>query len=104
MRGWMLAGAAVMMASGAMAEQPETAQIIDEGLNRSQAMTNASQLMDGIGGRLTNSPSLRRAETWAMGKFSSYGLANVHKEAFDFGRGGSWSAGRGDLSSRDRAR
>lgn len=87
MRGWMLAGAAVMMASGAMAEPRETAQIIDEGLNRSQVMTNASQLMDGIGGRLTNSPSLRRAETWAMGKFSSYGLANVHKEAFDFGRG-----------------
>jgi carboxypeptidase Q len=76
-----------MMASGAMAEPPETARIIDEGLNRSQLMTNASQLMDGIGGRLTNSPSLRRAETWAMGKLSGYGLANVHKEAFDFGRG-----------------
>ncbi|MEG3155172.1 M20/M25/M40 family metallo-hydrolase [Sphingomonas sp. RB1R13] len=87
MRGWMLAGVAAMMASGAMAEPPETARIIDEGLNRSQLMTNASQLMDGIGGRLTNSPSLRRAETWAMGKFSGYGLANVHKEAFDFGRG-----------------
>ena len=56
-------------------------------MNRSQLMTTASQLMDGIGGRLTNSPSLRRAEDWAVGTFRSYGLANVHKEPFQFGRG-----------------
>ena len=89
MKAWVYVSGAAMLLTGstAIADTPETARIIDEGMNRSQVMINASQLMDGIGGRLTNSPSLRRAETWAIGKFSGYGLANVHKEAFDFGRG-----------------
>jgi carboxypeptidase Q len=30
---------------------------------------------------------MRRAESWAVAKFESYGLSNVHREAFDFGRG-----------------
>src|SRR4029079_1526297 len=40
-----------------------------------------------IGPRLTNSTNMRKAEAWAVAKFQSYGLSNVHKEAFDFGRG-----------------
>ena len=64
--------------------------------------------MDGIGGRLTNSHSLRPgAEDWALAKFRGYGLGNVHREplrvrprlelqpkpsAHDFARGRStWS-------------
>ncbi|MCA1654534.1 MAG: M20/M25/M40 family metallo-hydrolase [Sphingomicrobium sp.] len=90
MRELLLAGVSALMmaaAAPALAEDPAIGRIIDEGMNRSQVMINASQLMDGIGGRLTNSPNLRRAETWAVGKFAGYGLSNVHKEAFDFGRG-----------------
>ncbi len=45
------------------------------------------ELMDGIGARLTNSHSLDRAEDWALAKFRGYGLGNVHREPFEFGRG-----------------
>ena len=80
-------GLALMAASGASAQSAAPARIIDEGTNRSQVMPTASELMDGIGGRLTNSPSLRRAEDWALAKYRSYGLANVHRDPFDYGRG-----------------
>lgn len=63
------------------------ATIIDEGMNRSQAMASASQLMDGIGPRLTNSENLRKAQAWAIDVLKGYGLANVHEEPFMFGLG-----------------
>ncbi|HXG80445.1 MAG TPA: M20/M25/M40 family metallo-hydrolase [Sphingomicrobium sp.] len=67
--------------------QSDASQIIDEGMNRSQVMATAHQLLDGIGARLTNSTSMRRAEDWAVAKMQSYGLSNVHREGFEFGRG-----------------
>jgi hypothetical protein len=85
---WILMASATLLASApALAAGSDTARIIDEGMNRSQVMLTASELMDGIGPRLTNSTNMRRAEAWAVAKFQSYGLSNVHKEAFDFGRG-----------------
>ncbi len=69
------------------AEDRLIAQILDEGLNRSEAMETASELMDGIGPRLTNSENHRRAEDWATAKFASYGLKNIHREPFEFGLG-----------------
>ena len=74
----LLASAALIGATAGQAAPGDTARIIDEGMNRSQVMVNASQLMDGIGGRLTNSSSLDRAEDWALAKFRAYGLSNVH--------------------------
>jgi carboxypeptidase Q len=64
-------------------------RIIDQGLNHSQVMQTAEYLADHIGGRLTNSPAMRQAETWTQSKFRDWGLRNVHKDGFDFGRG--WS-------------
>jgi carboxypeptidase Q len=64
-------------------------RIIDHGLNHSQVMQTAEYLMDRIGGRLTNSPQMRQAEAWTQAQFRSWGLANVRKEGFAFGRG--WS-------------
>ena len=84
--GW-LACIAVIAAAPAWAATSDTARIIDEGMNHSQIMPNAHELFDDIGPRLTISTNMRKAQRWAIGKFSSYGLANVHKEAFDFGRG-----------------
>lgn len=69
------------------AEDRLVAQILDEGLNRSEVMETASELMDGIGPRLTNSEGHRRAEEWATAKFASYGLKNIHREPFEFGLG-----------------
>jgi hypothetical protein len=60
-------------------------KIVDEGLSHSQAMVNASELMDGIGPRLTNSENFDKAADWALAKFRSYGLENVHKEPYPFG-------------------
>ena len=81
---------ALLASSGiAVAAPPtnDTARIIDEGMNRSQIMITASELIDRIGPRLTNSANLDRAESWAIAKLNAYGLSNVHREPFDFGRG-----------------
>lgn len=62
-------------------------QIIDEGTNRSGVMAIAAHLTDRIGSRLTNSPGMRAAESWTMGQFRGWGLVNVQRQGFDFGRG-----------------
>src|SRR5262245_55332482 len=64
-------------------------RIIDQGFNHSQVMQTAEYLMDRIGARLTNSPQMRQAEAWTQAQFRSWGLKNVRKEGFVFGRG--WS-------------
>ncbi len=66
-----------------------TARIIDAGLNHGEVVETIEYLTDRIGGRMTNSPQMRAAETWTQGKFKGWGLSNVHAEPFDFGRG--WS-------------
>lgn len=68
-------------------ERVPVEQIIDEGMDHSQVMVIAAHLSDVIGPRLTNSPAMRQAETWTQAKFREWGLSNVHKEAYDFGRG-----------------
>lgn len=79
--------AAPSAVSAAADENAAIARIIDEGMNRSEAMTTASALMDRIGPRLTNSENHRKAEVWAMDLLRQRGLANVHVEPFEFGLG-----------------
>ncbi|RAK56807.1 M20/M25/M40 family metallo-hydrolase [Phenylobacterium deserti] len=62
-------------------------RINDQAFNHSQVLQTAAHLTDGIGGRLTNSPAMRKAEAWTQGKFREWGLAHVHTEGFEFGRG-----------------
>ncbi|RST32147.1 M20/M25/M40 family metallo-hydrolase [Sphingomonas ginkgonis] len=81
--------AGLSFAVPALAQSSDASRIIDEGLNRSRVMLTASELMDGIGPRLTASSNIRKAEDWALAKFQGYGLANVHREPWEFGRG--WS-------------
>jgi len=64
-------------------------RVIDQGFNHSQVMQTAEHLMDEIGGRMTNSPQMRQAETWTQAQFRTWGLKNVRKDGFEFGRG--WS-------------
>lgn len=64
-------------------------RVIDQGLNHSQVMQTAEYLADRIGGRLTNSPAMRQAEAWTQAQFKTWGLRNVRKDGFTFGRG--WS-------------
>lgn len=65
------------------------AQIRDEGLQRSQVMDHISWLSDVYGPRLTGGPGILQASDWALKKFQEWGLANPHREHFQFGRG--WS-------------
>jgi carboxypeptidase Q len=88
----MLPAALLVMLAAvpADAQQPDDMnRVIDQGLNHSQVMQTAEHLMDAIGGRLTNSPQMRQAETWTQAQFKGWGLKNVHKDGFAFGRG--WS-------------
>ena len=70
-------------------------RIIDEGMNHSQVMQTAQHLTDVIGPRMTNSPAMRTAEGWTAEQFAKWGLKNVHKEGFPFGRG--WSIERASV-------
>src|SRR5271170_5375699 len=62
-------------------------RIADIGFNHSEVADTAAYLADEIGGRMTNSPAMRKAERWTQEKFKSWGLKDVRAEAFDFGRG-----------------
>ena len=68
-------------------------RIKDESLNRSQVMRTLSYLTDVIGPRLTNSPNMKRANTWTRDKMTEWGLQNARLEPWGpFGRG--WSLER----------
>ncbi|MGY4397170.1 carboxypeptidase Q [Sphingomonas sp. UYAg733] len=81
--------------AGGQADKAQVNKIIDEGITRSQVMLTAAHLSDVIGPRLTNSPAMRVAEDWTQKQFSEWGLKNVHKEGFEFGRG--WTIDRSNV-------
>ena len=81
--------APALPATPAPSEPTATARIVDEGLNHGSVTADAQWLSDHIGARLTNSPGMRTAETWALTRFRSLGLTDVRRQGFDFGRG--WS-------------
>ncbi len=86
-----LLAALPLMIAGVGHAQPvdDINRITDQGLNHSQVMQLAEYLDDRIGGRLTNSPAMRLAEQWTQDQFKSFGLRNIRKDGFEFGRG--WS-------------
>lgn len=66
----------------------DVAKIIDEGMNRSQAMATIRYLTDVIGPRLTNSPGQRRANRWTKEQLEKWGLKNAAIDPWgEFGRG-----------------
>jgi len=62
-------------------------RIKDEGLQRSKVMEIESYLTDVYGPRLTGSPYIKEAADWAERTMNEWGLANVHRETWPFGRG-----------------
>jgi carboxypeptidase Q len=62
-------------------------RITDAAFNHGEVVDTAAYLADQIGGRMTNSPAMRRAERWTQDQFKSWGLKDVRAEGFDFGRG-----------------
>ena len=55
------------------------------------SMTTLRELTDNFGGRLSGSPAYSRAVEWAVAKFRSYGIQNVHTESFMLPNG--WQRG-----------
>ncbi len=77
-------------AAPAADDKPDYAAIYkikEEGLNRSQVMETLSYLTDVHGPRLTGSPQLRGAQQWTMDQMKKWGLENVEKHPWQFGRG-----------------
>src|ERR1700744_2675586 len=73
------------MAAGVDAETIN--KIADQGFNHGEVGETLEYLSDQIGGRMTNSPAMRKAEAWTQGQFKAWGLSNVHLQPFEFGRG-----------------
>src|SRR5215203_5589503 len=66
-------------------------KIREEGMGKnSQVMQTLSYLTDVIGGRLTGSPNMKRANEWTRDTMTKWGMQNGKLEAWGpFGRG--WS-------------
>lgn len=62
------------------------AKIREEGLQRSEVMDIVGYMTDVLGGRLTLSENMKRAQAWAKGRMEALGLQNVVIEPFmDYG-------------------
>jgi hypothetical protein len=90
----LLAGTcgAILLGSSALAASPPADpitvnRIADAAFNHGEVVDIAAYLADQIGGRMTNSPAMRRAESWTMDQFKKWGLQDVKADGFDFGRG-----------------
>lgn len=63
-------------------------KIKEEGTKNSQVMQTLSYLTDVIGGRLTNSPNMKRANEWTRDQMAKWGMENAKLVAWGpFGRG-----------------
>ena len=65
------------------------AKIREHGLQKSQVMETMFWLTDRYGPRLTGSKEFEEAGDWTVKQLQSWGVENVRKERFPFGRG--WS-------------
>lgn len=63
-------------------------KIKKEGIENSKVMSLVSYMTDVIGGRLTNSPNMKRANEWTRDTMAGWGMQNAKLEAWGpFGRG-----------------
>jgi carboxypeptidase Q len=82
---------AVILGASASGQVPSVdwdmaAKIREEGLQRSQVMDIVGYMTDVLGGRLTLSEDMKRAQLWAKDKMEKLGLENVVIEPFmDYG-------------------
>jgi carboxypeptidase Q len=88
----LIAVAVTLLATSSLpaADSPDlqtVSRIRQEGFRNSKVMTYAETLTDMVGGRLTGSPSMKKANEWTRDELAKMGLANAHLEPFEFGRG-----------------
>ena len=84
--------AALPLAAATAAAQPVdvdsemVAKIRQEGLTRSELPATLSWMTDVIGGRLTNSAAMERAQQWVVSEMERIGLSRIVREPFmDYG-------------------
>jgi carboxypeptidase Q len=80
-------GIAASPASDDKADLTAVYKIKDEGINHSEVMNTLSYLTDVHGPRLTGSPGIRGAQTWAQDQLKKWGMENVGTHKWEFGRG-----------------
>ena len=92
----LAAAGAFWLATAALSQEPPErvdagmiSAIRVEGLAHPQVMDTVSWLADMYGPRLTGTPGFKQAADWAQKKMGEWGLANIHKEPWKFGKG--WS-------------
>jgi hypothetical protein len=68
-------------------DEAMVAKIRAEAYDRGRVLETFDQLANVIGPRLTNSPAHKRSVQWTSETLKSWGLANVHTEPWEFGRG-----------------
>lgn len=89
----ILLGIGVVWLVTAQSEEPVDLGMISairaEELTHPQVMETVSWLADVYGPRLTGSPALSQAADWAQKTMAEWGLTNVHRERWKFGKG--WS-------------
>lgn len=69
--------------------------LLEEVKARSEIMKNLRYLSDEIGGRLTGSASLEKANKWTAEKMKEYGLENVRLEPWEIPYG--WQRGKAEM-------
>jgi len=92
--GWLVTSVPAQERTQEFVDQPTISAIREEGLKHSQVMDTVSWLADVYGPRLTGTPALTQAADWAQKRMGEWGLANIHKERWKFGKG--WSLVRFD--------
>lgn len=82
---------ATLLACTPLAAQTASLEMVtrirQEGLRNSKVMDYAQALTDRIGGRLTGSPNMKKANEWTRDELTKIGLTNAHLEPWEFGRG-----------------
>jgi len=100
---YLLAAGLALAAGAATAQSVEpvgldmVARIRQEAFQNSQVMQTLREITEDVGPRLTASPSADKANAWAREKLAGWGMANVHDEPFDFGRGWEFSHSRVEM-------
>src|SRR5689334_16481531 len=85
----LLIAATTLAAQMEKVDTAAIAKIREEGLNHSQAPETLFWLSDAYGPRLNGSPGFEKAGDWAVKQLQSWGVSNVRKERWKFGK--SWS-------------
>lgn len=81
-----LAGSSVAAAQPVDVDHEIVAEIRQEGLTRSELPATLSWMTDVIGGRLTNSAAMERAQRWVVSEMERIGLSRITREPFmDYG-------------------